>query len=95
MQLTVRDGGDIVVWRKGFKHGDRERDIMFILCIMLMEDERVVEDNDLAINIFDEDKKRFRPAVNLFIPSEVGYDRKVDALPLAACNEVMSKEHPN
>ena len=51
---------------------------MLILCIMLMEDERIVEENDFAINILDEDDEHFRSAVNLFIPSEVGYDGKVD-----------------
>jgi len=45
---------------------------------MLMEDERIVEENDFAINILDEDDECFRSAVNLFIPSEVRYDGKVN-----------------
>jgi len=51
---------------------------VLILCITLTENERVVEENDLAIDIFDEDNKCFRSAVNLFVPSEIGYDGKVD-----------------
>ena len=51
---------------------------MLILCITLMEDERIVEENDFAINILDEDDECFRSTVNLFIPSEVGYDGKVN-----------------
>jgi len=45
---------------------------------MLMEDERIVEENDFAINILDEDDERFRSAMNLFVPLEVGYDGKID-----------------
>jgi len=37
-----------------------------------------MEENDFAINILNEDDERFRSAVNLFIPSEVGYNGKVD-----------------
>ena len=31
-----------------------------------------------AIDILDEDKEHFLLAVNLFMPSEFGHDRKVD-----------------
>ena len=92
----------MVVQRNGFKHGDHECDIVLILCIMLMEDERVMEENDLAINILDKNNECFRSAVNLFIPSEVGYDRKVNTeegtgdglhLCLQPAVKVLSKEY--
>jgi len=51
---------------------------MLILCITLTEDERIVEENDFAINILNEDDERFRSAMNLFVLSEVRYDGKVD-----------------
>jgi len=51
---------------------------VLILCITLMEDERIVEENDFAINILDKDDERFCSAMNLFIPSEVRYNGKVD-----------------
>jgi len=37
-----------------------------------------MEENDFAINILDEDDECFCSTMNLFVPSEVGYDRKVD-----------------
>jgi len=43
-----------------------------------MEDERIVEENDFAINILDKDDEHFCSAVNLFVPSEVGYDGEVN-----------------
>jgi len=51
---------------------------VLILCITLTEGERIMEENDFAINILDEDDERFCSAMNLFVPSEVRYNGKVD-----------------
>jgi len=44
---------------------------VFVFGIALTEEESVVEEDDLAINILDDDEESLGTSVDLFIPSEV------------------------
>jgi len=78
MQPTVRDDGDIVVWRNWLEHGHRQCNIMLVLGVSLTQNEVVMEKDDFAVDVFDEDKEVFCRAVDLLVPSEVRNDRKID-----------------
>ena len=55
VQPTVGYNGDVVVGRDGLEHRDSEGDVVLILRIPLTENERVVEKDDLSIDILDQD----------------------------------------
>ena len=78
MQPTVRDDGDIVVWWNGLEHGYRQCNVVFVLGISLTQDEVVMEQDNLAVDVFDEDEEVFCRAVDLLVPSEVRNDGKID-----------------
>ena len=79
MQPTVRDDGDVIVWRNRLEHGHRQCNIMLVLGVSLTQNEVVMEQNDLTVNVFDEDEEIFCCAVDLLVPSEIGNDREIDA----------------
>ena len=78
MQPTIRDDGDVVVRRNGFEHGHRQCNVMFVLGVSLTQNKVVVEQDDFAVDVFDEDEKIFCRAVDLLIPPEVRNDGKID-----------------
>ena len=51
---------------------------MLVLGVTLTEDEGVVEEDNFAIDILDDDPEGFRSTMNLLVPSEIGDDRQVD-----------------
>jgi hypothetical protein len=79
VEPSVRDKGDVVVGWDGFEHGDSDRDIMFVLGVSLAELEGIMEEDDLAVDVFNEDVERLGTTVDLGIPLEVGDDGEVDA----------------
>ena len=74
MQPTVRDDGDVIVWRDGLKHGHRQCNVVLVLGVPLTQNEVVVEQNNLAVDVFDEDQEVFSHAMDLLIPLEVRND---------------------
>jgi len=82
VQPSVRDDGDEVVRRNGFKHWDGDGDVVLVMLhngVLLPEDERIVEEDDLAIDILDEDGERLSITMNLLFPTEVWGNGEVDA----------------
>ena len=75
MQPSVGDDGDVVVGRDGFEHRHRKRDVVLILGVSLTQNEGIVEKNNFAIDVFDQDEEGFCSAVDFFVPSEVRNDR--------------------
>ena len=72
-QPTVGDDGDVVVGRDGLEHGNGEGgDIGRMVA-------EVVEEDDLAVDVLDEDPEGLARSVDLFIPSEVGNNSQIDA----------------
>ena len=78
MQPTIRDDRDVVVQRNGFEHGHRQCNVMFVLGVLLTQNKVVVEQDDFAVDVFDEDEKIFCHAVDLLVPPEVRNDGKID-----------------
>lgn len=74
MQPPIRNHGDVVVGRNGFEHGDGESDVMFVGGVALAEHEHVVEEDDFAVDIFDENMEGFGASVNFGVPLEIGRD---------------------
>lgn len=74
MKPAVRDNGDIVVRGYGLKHRHCESDVVVVFCVSLAKDEGVMEQDDLAVDVFDDDPERLRTSVDLLIPLEVGGD---------------------
>ena len=79
MQPTVRDDGDIVIRRNGLKHGHRQCNVVLILGVSLTQNEVVMEQDNLAVDVFDEDEEVFCRAVDLLVPPEVRNNGKIDA----------------
>jgi hypothetical protein len=79
VQPAFGHDGDVVVRRDGLRDRDGERDGVLVLGIPLPEHERVVEEDELAVDVLDEDVERLRGAVHGLGPLEVGRDREVDA----------------
>ena len=52
---------------------------MFRLGVLLPKDECITEEDDFAIDIFDEDGERLSITMSFIIPFEVGDDGEVDA----------------
>jgi hypothetical protein len=76
---AVRDDGDEVVGRERVEHGDGEGDVVILLGIALTEHELVVEEDDFAVDVLNDDPERFRATVHLLVPLEVGGDGELDA----------------
>ena len=74
MQPTVGYDGDVVIGRDGLKHGDGQGDVVLVLGVSLTKDERVMEEDDLAIHVLDQDPEGLGASMNLLVPSEVGND---------------------
>lgn len=84
MEPPVRDEGYVVVWWDGrIEHGDCEGDgvfgVGFVLGVALEEEERVVVEDDFAVDVFDDDPKGFGASVDFFVPAEIGGDGEFDA----------------
>lgn len=79
IQPSVRDDGNEVIRWNGFEHRNSDRDVVFHLCVLLSEDECIAEKYDLAIDILDEDSEGLSAPVNLFVPTEVRDNGKVNA----------------
>ena len=78
MQPPVRNDGDI--WGHRLEHWDSESGVVLLLGVTLSEDEGVMEKNHFSINVFlHHDEEGLSTSMTLFIPSEVGNDREVDA----------------
>ena len=78
LQPTIGDDGDVVVGRDGLEHGNGKGDVVLVLCVSLPKDEGVVEEDDLAVDVLDQDPERLSCSVDLFVPSEVGNDGQID-----------------
>jgi hypothetical protein len=81
MKPTIRDDGDdgdVAVGRDRFEHGHGRRNVMFIFRVSLTKDERVMEEYHLPIHIFHH-KEGICCNMDLFIPSKVRYDRKINS----------------
>lgn len=78
MQPAIGDNGDIVIGGDGLEHGNSESDVVLIFRISLSKDEGVVEENNLPVDIFYYDQEGFGRAVDLFVPSEIGNDGKIN-----------------
>jgi hypothetical protein len=79
MEPSIRDDRDEVVGRQRIHHRNGEGDVVILFSVTLAEDELVVEENDLSVDIFNEDPERFRCAVDLLLPLEVGSDGELDS----------------
>jgi len=66
----VRHNRDVIVRRYGLEHGYHQCDVMCILGISFAQYEVVVEEDDLAIDVF-EDEEVFCCAVGLLVLLEV------------------------
>ena len=75
VQPAIRYDGDVVVGRDRLEHGNGKGDVVLVLCVSLPKDEGVVEEDDLAVDVLDQDPERLSCSVDLFVPSEVGGDR--------------------
>lgn len=79
VQPTVGDDGDIVVRWDRLEHWDSERDVVLVFSVPLAKDERVVEEDNLAVDIFNDDPERLCATVHLFVPAEVRRDGEIDS----------------
>jgi len=52
---------------------------MLIFSITLSQNEAIMEKDYLSVDILNEDDKRFCRSMNLFIPSEIGNNGKINA----------------
>jgi len=80
VQPSVRDYGDKVVRWNGVEHWDSDCNVVFHLHlgVFLSKDERIAEEDDLAIDILDEDSERLSTPVDLLVPTEVRDNGEVD-----------------
>ena len=74
VQPSIRDDGYVVVGRDGLEHRDRESDVVLVFCVALPEDKGIMEEDDLAIHVLDQDPEGLGASMNLLVPSEVGND---------------------
>ena len=79
MQPTVRNDGDIIVWRNGLEHGHRQCDVMLVLGVSLAQHEVVMEQHNLAVDVFDHDEEVLCCAMDLLVPPEVRNNGKINA----------------
>ena len=79
VQPPIRDKADVVVGRNGLEHRNGDGDVVFVRGVALAEDKGVVEEDDFAVDVFDEDVEGFGAAVHFGVPLEVGGDGEVDA----------------
>jgi hypothetical protein len=52
---------------------------MLVLSVALSENEDIMEQDDLAVDVLDENMERFGTSVDFCVPLEIGDDRKVDS----------------
>ena len=79
MKPAIGDDGDVVVRWDGLKHGYGQSHVVLVFGVSLTEDERVMEEDYLAVDVLHKDPERLGHSVNLLIPPEVRRDGEVDA----------------
>ena len=79
VQPSVGDDGDEVVRRNRFEHRNCDGNVVFHLDVLLSEDERIAEEDHLAVDILNEDCERLSVAMSFLVPTEVRDNGEVNA----------------
>ena len=79
MQPAVCDDGNVVIGRDGLGHGNGDGYIVLLLCISLTENKGIAEEDNFAVDVFNQDDERFCRSVDLLVPTEIWDDRQIDS----------------
>jgi hypothetical protein len=76
---SIGNDGDVVVGRDRLVHWNSESNGVLILCVALAQNELIMEEDDFAIDVFNQDPKDLRFPVEIIFPSEVGRNREINS----------------